>query len=308
MPYTKQLGPDDQAAIRSSQAAATNPGGALTGTPNLYGTNAGFLNSQNAGQVATGVALAGALPTIAGSGLSMAGLLSEIGLSGPTSQLSADQLAQELAYSEAGLGINQEQNAISQQGNAAQLGLLNTQWGLENQEYGLQQQQYPEQQAQAALQHQLNVAGMQDQGAISGTLNTQGYGRQKSAEAQQYGWQQADISRAQQLAQLNQQGSAAQYQYNVGDLARAEQNLQLAAQQNGISYDQLQSQFAAGLNQIGIQGDPTQLYLQYLTQQSGQVGGLGQAVGEAGIVSPGQLASGAMAGGFNPTALFAGIG
>ena len=68
--------------------------------------------------------------------------------------------------------------------------------------YGVQATQYPEQQAEAALANQNAVIANRDSAAIGGVTDTTSTKRTASTQAQQYGWQQADIYRAQQLAAL----------------------------------------------------------------------------------------------------------
>ena len=96
------------------------------------------------------------------------------------------------------------------------------------------------------------------------------------------------------------------YQYSAGDIARSQQNLDLTAQANGLSVQQLLAQWQQGLQQTGLNADPLAQYTQYLGQQGSAVAGLGSAAAQEGLLTPGQLASGAMAGGFNPMSLFAG--
>ena len=253
--------------------------------------------------------LAGQQQAIAGSGLTMQQLLGEIGMVAPNANETAQYNAQQLALSEAGLGLQAGSNAIQGQGLAAQLGLTQQQQGIEQQQYALSQQQYPEQQAEAALANQNAVQQLSSQGAIGGTLNTQGHKQAVSTQAQQYGYQQQDISRAQQNAALGQQSEQAGYQYSVGDIARSQQNLQLAAAQNGLSYQQLISQFGQGQSQLGQGGGLEQLYTQYLAQQGNQLGSLGTAEGEAGVLVPGSaIINQGMQNGMNLSSLFAGIG
>lgn len=269
----------------------------------------GLLGSQNPSTSAIGQIAAGQAPGIAQSGLTMAQLLAEIGMVGPTAQETSQYNTQQLGLGEAGLGITAAQQAVQGQGLAAQLGLGQQQQGIEEAQYGLSAQQYPEQQAEAALANQNAVQGLSSQGAISGTLNTQGHKQAVSTQAQQYGWQQADISRAQQNAALGQKSEEAGYQYSVGDIARSQQNLQLAAQANGLSYEQMLSQFNQGESQLGQQGGLEQLYTQYLGQQGSQLSGLGTAEGQAGLLVPGSaLLNQGMQNGLNLSSLFAGTG
>lgn len=269
----------------------------------------GLLGSQNPTTSAIGQIAAGQAPGIAQSGLTMAQLLSEIGMVGPQAQETAQYNAQQLGLGEAGLGITAEQNQIQQQGLAAQLGLSGAQQGIEEQQFGLSMQQYPEQQAQAALANKNAVQALSSQGAISGTLGTEGHKQAVSTQTQQYGWQQADISRAQQNAQLGQKSEEAGYKYSVGDIARSQQNLQLAAAANGLSYEQMVSQFGQAQSQLGQGGGLEQLYTQYLAQQGSQLQGLGTAEGQAGLLIPGSaLLNQGMQNGLNLSSLFSGVG
>jgi hypothetical protein len=225
-------------------------------------------------------------PTVAQSGVSMADLMQQIGLTVPglNVQMAGGELGLQLGEEQ--LGVSQEQNQLSQSDVAAQEALLGTESGLEQQEYGLQSQQYPEQLAEAAQQYATNKSTMQSSQAGSGTMNTAGAGQAQSNLTQQYGWQQADINRNQQLAALGQQGTVAQQKYDASALARQEQNLQLAAQANGISVQQLIQQWQSGMFQLGEQADPTSLYTQYLSQEGQGVSALG------GVLSQGALLGG----------------
>ena len=263
--------------------------------------------NQSPAEQAEQLVVGGAQPGIAQSGLTMAQLLQEIGLSNPTAQNSAVAAADQFSQGVAGLGITAGQQAIQGQGLAAQLGLTQGQQGIEQQQYALSQQQYPEQQAEAATQNQLALQNLSSGGAIGGTLNTQGHKQQVGAQNQSYQFQQADISRAQQNAALGQQSEQMGYNYSVGDIARSQQNLQLAAAANGLSYEQLISQFQQGVSQTGLQGSPEQLYTQYLSQQGGQLGALGTAEGQAGLLVPGSaLMNAGLAGGLNLNSMFSG--
>lgn len=287
----------------SSTTAGSQP------VPQQMGNSTAQQIAGNQPPTASSEILAGQAQGIAQSGLTMQQLLAEIGMVGPNAQESAQYNAQQLALGEAGLGITAGQNAIQGQGLAAQLGLTQEQQGIEQQQYALSQQQYPEQQAEAATQNQLAMQALSSQGAIGGTLNTQGHAQQVGAQEQQYGFQQADISRAQQNAALGQQSEIAGYQYSAGDIARSQQNLELAAAQNGLSYQQLISQFGQGESQLGQQGGLEQLYTQYLAQQGNQLGALGSAEGQAGVLVPGSaIINQGMQNGMNLNSLFSGVG
>ena len=270
------------------------------------GTLSGLLNSTNPSSQAAGVVGAGQAPGIAQSGLTMEQLLSQIGLAVPNVAESAasQNLGALFGLEQAGIGENQLGIQGQQLANQAQG--LQTQQGFTTAEYNLNQQQYPEQLAEAALQNKQATLALNAQQATTGTSLTEGGKLAQSAQKQQYGWQQQDINRAQQLAGLQQQAGLAGTQTSLSDIALSQQNLEQTAQANGVSVQQLLAQWQQGLQQLGIQGDPTQLYTQYLSQQGSQVQGLGSAAGQIGLLSPGSLASAGQAGGLNLNQLFAG--
>lgn len=267
------------------------------------------INSSNAGTAAQGLIAAGSAPGVAQSGLTMAQLLQQIGMTAPSAQETAQYNAQQLALSETGLGLQQGQNTIQQQGLAAQLGLTQAQQGVEQQQYALNQTQYPEQAQEAAVANQNAVQQLASQGAIGGTLNTQGHKQAAATQAYNYGTQQQDINRAAQNAALGQVSEQQGYQYSLGDIARSQQNLQLAAAQNGLSYQQLISQFGQGVSGLGQNAGLEQAYTQYLNQQGSQLGALGTAEGQAGLLVPGSaILNQGMANGLNLNSLFSGVG
>lgn len=195
--------------------------------------------------------------------------------------LSNTNLEQQAANQEAQLGISGQQLGLQGQGLQAQAGLLGTTTGLEQQEYGLQQQQYPEQLAEAALNFGANQQALTGNLAASGATNTVGAKTQENLLTQNYGYQQADINRAQQLSSLQQQGTTAQQQYSAADLARQQQNLALVAQSNGLSQQEVAQQLGYGLAQSGL--DYEQNLPQLLNSLSGiYEGELGTAEGAAG--------------------------
>jgi hypothetical protein len=294
MPYTNPQTPT--AAPQSPYATGGGFSGALSG----------LLNSTNPSSQAAGVVGANQAPGIAQSGLSIDQLLSEIGLSVPNVAESAasQNLGAMLGLEQAGIGENQL--GIQQQQLGNQAAGLQTQQGFTTAEYNLNQQQYPEQLAEAALQNKQATLQLNAQQATTGTSLTEGGKLAQSAQKQQYGWQVQDINRAQQLAGLQQQAGLAGTQTSLSDIALSQQNLEQTAAANGVSVQQLLAQWQQGLQQLGIQGDPTQLYTQYLAQQGNQVQGLGSAAGAIGLLSPGSLASAGQAGGLNLNQLFAG--
>jgi hypothetical protein len=213
-------------------------------------------------------------------------------------QLSNQNLEQQAANQEAQLGISGQQLGIQGAGLQAQAGLLGTTTGLEQQEYGLQQQQYPEQLAEAALNFGSNQQSLTGNLAASGATDTVGAKTQQNLLSQNYGYQQADINRAQQESALQQQGTTAQQNYSAGDLARQQQNLALVATSNGLSQQEVGQQLGYGLAQSGL--DYEQNLPQLLNSLSGiyegQLGTAEGAAGELGLLggtslSPSQVSS-----------------
>lgn len=291
----------------TSNTAGSQPQPSTTANGFLQ-QNQALLNSSNPGQQAAGVIAGGQASGIAQSGLSMAQLMQEIGLvdqqTGLTNQYATQQLEQGLS----GVGIAQGQNALAEQGAAAQYGQTQAQQGFTTAEYNLSSQQYPEQLAQAAQQNKEAVFNQNAQAAASGTGFTQGTKQAEQNQALQYGWQQQDINRNAGLAALGQQAGLSATQYSLGDIARSEQNLQLTAAANGLSVEQLKSQYAnqVGQTNTGAEADLTQLYTQYLSQQGQQVGDIGAAGAQLGLLSPGQITSTGQNAGLNLSSLFSG--
>ena len=205
------------------------------------------------------------------------------------------------AYGQANAALGFQGTQLQSQGLAQQASTAGQQQGLEEAQYGIQQGQYPEQQAQAALANKNAVINARDQAAVGGTLNTTGYQRGQATQAAQYGWQQADIFRNQQLAQLGQQGEQVGFQGQESQIANQRQQLALAAQGQGLTEQQAQDQLAFGMQQAGIsatgdiygyaqqaaaaQGGAAQTYAGALSQAS-LIGGLGPAFGQS-LINPG---------------------
>jgi hypothetical protein len=312
MPYsgyqkTGEANPNAPTAADNALSAAAKAGGTnyltqlYNNSQSVNNEGVKSYNAQGQPTSATAAIYGSSAAGIAGSSLTMEQLLSEVGLTDPTAQNAAIYLADQYNQNLTGAALTAGQNTLQQQGNAAQLNMTNLQQAYEQAQYGGQMTQYPEQQAEAALQNQNAMQQLSSSGAIGGTLNTQGQKQAVSTQQQQYGWQQEDIARAQQNAELGQGSEVAGYQYSAGDIARSEQNLQLAAAANGLSVQQLQSQFAQGASALGLSSDNLeQLYTQYLNQQTSQTGALGSAEGTAGVLIPGStLLNAGMQGGVN---------
>ena len=288
----------------------TNPSTptASPGPPSYFSQAQNLLNSSNPGANAAGVAAGGQAISVGQSGLTMQQLLSEIGLTGPSAQESLASSGLDTLYGLEQAGIGENQLGIQQSQLANQAAGLNTQQGFTTAEYNLNQQQYPEQQAQAALANKQATLALNAKQATTGTSLTEGGKLDQSALKQQYGWQQQDINRAQQLSGLQQQAGLAGTKQSLSDIALSQQNLEQTAAANGISVKQLLAQFQQGAQQLGFSSQQglDQLYTQYLGQQGSQVTSLGTAAGQGELLDPGSILSQGQAGGLNLNSLFAG--
>lgn len=251
--------------------------------PNWQNQIAGYLQGQ-AGQGIAGAGLQGALAS------------QQLGMVGPQTQLSAAEAQNQSGYSLADALLGYQGTQLQSQGLAQQASTAAAQQGIEEGQYGVSQTQYPEQLQQAALANANAVRGNQDAAAVGGTLNTTGYQREKGTQAAQYGWQQADIFRQQQLAALGQQSEQAGFAGQESGIANQQQQLALAAKGQGLSAQQAQDQLGFGLQQLGIsaqgdvlgymqqaaqaQGSEAQQYAAALSQ-AGMIGGLGPNFGGA---------------------------
>ncbi len=174
---------------------------------------------------------------------------------------------------------------LSSQQLAEQAGTQAAQQGIEQGQYGLQSQQYPEQQAEAALSYKNQQQGLQGSLAASGTLNTQGSKEQQGTAAQEYAWQQADIFRNQQLAQLGQASEQVGYGGQQEQIANAQAQLALTAQQQGLDVQQVVPQLGFALQQLGINAQPQQLLAQAMNAQGGQAQAAQAVLSQAGVAT-----------------------
>ena len=213
MANTGQLGSQEQRAAATTQQGANRTAAAYNqGVANPTASGMGY-TSPFAADAATALAGGGqgALAAFTmgqyGSQLAQGGagnVLAEAGLSEVASQygVSAAELQNKTGYDLANALLGYEGTGLQSQGLAEQASTAAAQQGLEQSQYGVQQGQYPEEMQKAALENANAVKNLQDQGAIGGTLNTTGYQRAQATQGAEYGWQQADIFRNQQLAQL----------------------------------------------------------------------------------------------------------
>lgn len=263
MPNTGALGSQDQRAYQTTQQSSAG-----TLSP-FSGATAGLLTSPQWSSEAAGYLAGQAGPGIAQSALAESLGSAQLGMVGPQLGVSAAEMQYGTGMDLANALLGYQGIGLQQRGLGAQAQTAAQQQGLEQAQFGVQQGQYPEEQQKAALQNALAVAGMQDQGAISGTLGTQGYKRQQAAQGAEYGWQQADIFRAQQLSELGQQAEQVGYKGQQEQIANQMQQLGLAAKGQGLSAQQAIAQLGFGLQQLGVQANPEQ-YITAITNAQGQ--------------------------------------
>ncbi len=111
----------------------------------------------------------------------------------------------------------------------------------------------------------------------------------QATQAQEYGWQQADIYRAQQLAALGQQSEEVGYGGQQELSANQMQQLELAAKGQNLTGEQAMSQLGFGLQSIGYGASPEQ-YLSTIAQAQGSgaqtLAGLGSQAALIGGLGP----------------------
>jgi hypothetical protein len=261
-------GSPDQQALQSGPAAIAS----------------GLVSGNNSTALAA-AALAQQLPTIGQYGFAGAVAGQELGLVGPQLAVTGAEAQNQTGYDLANALLGYEGIGLQSQGLAQQASTAAAQQGLEQAQFGVSQTQYPEQQAEAALQNQNAVINQRDSAAISGTINTQGSKRDVATQAQEYAWQQADIFRNQQLAQLGQQSEQVGYQGQQSQFANQQQQLALAAQGEGLTAQQAQAQLGFGLQQAGIsaKGDALSYLQQMAADQGQQAGAFGAGLSAASL-------------------------
>jgi len=259
-----------------------------------------MMSSGNPSEEMFGYLIAQYLQGSAQAGLGGTMAQAQMAMTGPQLGVAQTEMATNTGYDLANmllgrqsLGLQQSQLGTEQAASAAQQGIERQQYGLGQQAFGVQQTQYPEQYAEAALANKNAVQQLQQQGAIGGTLLTEGSKQRFATQAAQYGWQNADIYRNQLLSQLsNRQTQLGQASEEVGygaqqaGYATQAKQLALQAKGQGLAADQAMSQLGFGLQQLGYQGDPTQ-FLSQIAQAQGS-----QAQQYAGIASQAGLLGG----------------
>jgi hypothetical protein len=244
--------------------------GLLTGT-SLSGQLAGNL----AAQAAPAEAQQGLTAALGGAQLAMTPAqlgVSEAELTSQTGGTLANAL---LGYE--GIGVQS-------QGLGQQAGTEAAQQGEELAQYGVSQTQYPEQQAEAALQNQNTVRSLKDNSAISGTTETAGAKQALATQQAEYGWNQADIYRQQQLAALGQQSEATGFTGQEEQIANAQQQLSLAAQGQGVTAQQATDQLSFGLQALGVGASPEQYLAGIANAQSGEASSLAGVGSQAALI------------------------
>jgi hypothetical protein len=245
---------------------------------------AGLLGNSNWQNQVSGYLAGQSAPAIAQAGLSGALGGAQLGMVGPQLGVSQAELGNQQGYSLANALLGYEGTGLQSQGLAQQASTEAAQQGIEQAQYGVSQTQYPEQQQEAALQNQNAVTANRDAAAIGGVTNTTSAKRTASTQASEYGWQQADIFRNQQLAQLGQQSEEQGYAGQESGIANQRQQLALAAQGEGLSAQQAQAQYGFGLQQLGINASPEQYLSTVANAQGGEAQQLAALGSQAGLI------------------------
>jgi len=233
--------------------------------------------------------------TIAGYGLSSALGSQQLGLDSAGMAVQGAELTNSAGFDMAGALLG-EQGLGLQAGALGESAATNAaQQAIEQQSYGVSSTQYPEQLQEAALQNTNTLEQMSSSGAGAGTLNTTGHGQAQQTQASEYGWQKADIFRAQQLAALGQQSEEVGYAGQQQQTASQEAQLGLAAKSQGLTAQQAAAQLGFGMQQLGVSGQPEQFLnaitsaqgegaqqLSALGSQASLIGGLGANFGQGG--------------------------
>jgi hypothetical protein len=273
------------AAPTQSRNTPANTGGAPPGnTDPLTAEFSKLMTSGNPQDEIMGLLLGQSMQQMTQAGL--AGTLgqAQLAMTGPQLAVAQQELGTNTGYDLANLLLGQQQIGLSQQNIGTQQAVSAAQQGVEQQQYGLQQTQYPEQFAQAALANKNAVQALQQQGAIGGTLMTEGSKQRFATQAAEYGWQNADIFRNQQLAQLSQAGEQYGYAGQQAGYANQLAQLGLSAKAQGLSASQAMAQLGFGLQQLGYQASPEQYLSQLAGAQGTQAQGLAGVGAAAGLI------------------------
>lgn len=194
-------------------------------------------------------------------------------------------------YTRGQLAIKTQQLGITQLGAQQKQALLGTTTGVEQARFTLSQQQYPEQYALAALTEGNRLKQLQEQAATSGAEGTTTQKRALGTLGERYGFQLADIARAQQTSILGQQATTAKQQYTAQQIANTQKNIELLAQANGLSSQEVITRLNEALTQNKLTGAKT------LTQLMTKLGGIW--AGEQAAIGTKLAMSGLLASGLN---------
>lgn len=205
---------------------------------------------------------AAAAPTIAGDYLQYAQYEQQLGNLGPGLQQAQDQAAIEAGFNLGQLGIGAQQQALEQAGS--------------QQNYALQQQSFQQQAQENQFNYQNQLQDIVGGAAASGVLSTAASRRQQGNLGQQAAFANQNLQR--------------QVQQASGDYARAQQNFALMAKANGLSQQEVYTRLQEGLQQMGVNADPSQL----IAQMGGTLSSANQAI--AGVIMQAGLF-----GGINPS-------
>jgi hypothetical protein len=212
----------------------------------------------------TGALGALSAPTLAQDQLQFAQYQQQLGTLGPGLQQAQDQASLSAGFNLGQLGITREQQALQQQGTT------------EN--YQLQQQAFQQQAQENQFNYQNQLQTAIGGAAASGVLGTTAAQRQQGIIGQE--------------AQFASQNLQRQVKGAAGDYARAQQNYQLMAQSNGISQQEVYARLQEGLQQMGINADPTQL----ISQMAGGISAANQSIAavlmQAGMLTNTNVAQG----------------
>ena len=223
-----------------------------------------------------GVLAGGQATNVAGTNLTVAELMGQLGLVNPGLNEQNQYAQLQGSYAEANAGLGQEQLGLQAQGLGAQAGLLNTQYGIQQQTLAGQEklsgQQYALSQADLAAQGaQQKISSRQPAGHRNpepvGSLWSPGTAldrsRLKPPTPPRTPWPSSSLPAREQgrkrptSISSSSTGSKPRVKRlssstSLGSIARGEQGLGLSAQANGLGLDQQLNQINYGMQQAGL--------------------------------------------------------
>lgn len=281
------VGAGDRVAPTQQTQGPTAPTNAATPAGFNTSTEAQFANPDFLNQIA-GYLGGAAAPGIAGAGLQSAEALQQAGLAGPGLAVGEQNLATNTGYDISNALLNEQGIGLQSQGLGQQSATQAQQQQIETGQYGLNQQGIQQQLKELEYQFPLQQQQQEGQAAASGASNSVG-NRETLAQNQAFngagGFNEQSLYRQQQLAALGQQSEVAGFQGTEAQNANSQQQLQLAAKQAGIPVQQAVSQLGYGLQQLGINADPTQLIGQAANAQGTAAGDYGAVLSQAGATT-----------------------